>query len=84
MSTHKTQGYKRRLVGKVVSDKSADTIVVSVTRRFKHPLYSKFVHDSKKYHAHDAEGVAKQGDTVQIIESKPFSKLKKWQLVKVL
>jgi small subunit ribosomal protein S17 len=83
MSTE-NKSFKRKLVGKVVSDKSANTVVVSVTRRFKHPLYSKFVHESKKYHAHDAEGIAKAGDTVQIIESKPYSKLKKWQLVKVL
>ncbi len=84
MSTQESKSFKRKLVGVVVSDKADKTIVVKVTRRFKHPLYSKFVHYSKKYHAHDEQGVAKAGDTVQIIESKPFSKLKKWQLVKVL
>ena len=84
MSTDKNKSFKRKLVGTVVSDKASKTIVVNVTRRFKHPLYSKFVHDSKKYHAHDEQEVAKIGDTVQIIESKPFSKLKKWQLEKVL
>jgi small subunit ribosomal protein S17 len=84
MSTEKNKSFKRKLVGTVVSDKTAKTIVVNVTRRYKHPLYSKFVHDSKKYHAHDEQEVAKIGDTVQIIESKPFSKLKRWQLEKVL
>ena len=84
MSTQEHKSFKRKLVGTVVSDKASKTIVVNVTRRYKHALYSKFVHDSKKYHAHDEQEVAKIGDTVQIIESKPFSKLKKWQLEKVL
>jgi len=84
MSTQESKSFKRKLVGTVVSDKSTQTIVVSVTRRFKHSLYSKFVHDSKKYHAHDETEQAKIGDKVQIIESKSYSKMKKWQLVKVL
>ena len=84
MSTQESKSFKRKLVGTVVSDKSTQTIVVSVTRRFKHSLYSKFVHDSKKYHAHDEKEQAKVGDKVQIIESKSYSKMKKWQLVKIL
>ena len=84
MSTQESKSFKRKLVGTVVSDKSTQTIVVSVTRRYKHALYSKFVHDSKKYHAHDIKEEAKIGDKVQIIESKPYSKLKRWELVKVL
>ena len=75
---------KRKLVGVVVSNKASQTIVVSVTTRFKHAVYSKFIHESKKYHAHDANGTAKEGDRVQIIESRPMSKLKRWELVKVL
>jgi len=82
MSTQK-EGFKRRLKGTVVSDKSDKSIVVLVQRRFKHPIYSKFVTKSKKYHAHDSENKAKNGDTVTIIESRPFSKLKKWELVSV-
>ncbi len=78
-----TEGFKRRLKGTVVSDKSDKSIVVLVQRRFKHPIYSKFVTKSKKYHAHDSENKAKNGDTVTIIESRPFSKLKKWELVSV-
>ncbi len=79
MSTQK--GFKRTLKGTVVSDKSDKSIVVLVQRRFKHPIYSKFVTKTKKYHAHDSENKAKSGDTVTIIESRPFSKLKKWELV---
>jgi len=71
---------KRTLKGTVVSDKANNTIVVKVERRFKHPIYSKFVTTSKKYHAHDEKNTAKTGDVVTIIESRPHSKLKKWEL----
>lgn len=72
--------FKRKLKGVVVSDKADKTIVVKVERRFKHPIYSKFVSKSKKYHAHDDANSAKTGDVVTIIESRPHSKLKKWEL----
>ena len=75
---------KRKLVGVVVSNKANQTIVVSVTTRFKHPVYSKFIHESKKYHAHDDKETEKEGDTVQIREALPMSKLKRWEFVKVL
>lgn len=73
--------YKRKLKGVVVSDKGDKTIVVRVERRYKHPMYSKFIVNAKKYHAHDAENKAKTGDVVTIIESRPHSKLKKWELI---
>lgn len=76
-----TKIYKRKLKGVVVSDAAEKTIVVRVARRFKHPIYSKFVTKSKKYHAHDQENSAKKGDVVTIIESRPHSKLKKWELL---
>ena len=75
--------YKKSYTGLVVSDKTDKTIVVSVERKFKHPQYSKFIKKSKKYHAHDEANTAKAGDTVTIIESRPFSKLKRWELVSV-
>jgi small subunit ribosomal protein S17 len=75
------EGFKRRLTGKVVSDKANKTIVVNVNRRFKDPLYGKFVNKSKKYHAHDENNTAKEGDNVTIMESRPFSKTKKWVLI---
>jgi len=77
------KGFKRKLDGVVVSAKNTQTIVVSVETRFKHSDYSKFVNKTKKYHAHDEASTAKEGDKVTIIESRPFSKLKKWQLVSV-
>tara|TARA_X000000368_G_C22499007_1_gene479714 strand:+ start:230 stop:460 length:231 start_codon:yes stop_codon:yes gene_type:complete len=72
---------KKILKGKVTSAKNNKTIVVEVTRRFKHPFYSKIISRSKKYHAHDEKNKFKEGDSVEIIESKPFSKKKTWEVL---
>lgn len=80
MSTS-AEGFKRKLKGAVISDSASKSIIVEVERRFKHPIYSKYVTKSKKYHAHDEGNTAKKGDVVTIIESRPHSKLKKWELV---
>ena len=77
------KNFKRKLEGVVTKKKMDKTVTVSVVRRFKHSKYSKFVHESNKYHAHDGSNVAKEGDRVLLIESRPFSKTKKWELVKV-
>ena len=69
---------KRQLSGIVVSSNSNKTIVVKVTRRVKHKLYKKIISRSKKYHAHDENNQYKVGDQVNIIETKPISKLKTW------
>lgn len=81
MSTEKK--FKKTLEGVVVSDANDKTIVVKVNRKFKDAVYSKFVNSSKKFHAHDEKNAAKKGDFVTIIESRPHSKLKKWELLKV-
>lgn len=78
-----TTNFKRKLEGTVVSSGNNKTIVVNVLRRVKHPVYSKFVNKSKKYHAHDEKNTAVEGDKVVIIESKAFSKLKKWELLSI-
>ena len=83
MSATEHKAFKRKLEGVVVSATNDKTIVVNVVRRFKHRTYSKFVNKSKKYHAHDVENKAQVGDKVTIIESKPYSKLKKWELVAI-
>ncbi|WCT72950.1 30S ribosomal protein S17 [Sphingomonas naphthae] len=72
---------KRVLTGIVVSDKTDKTVVVSVERRVKHPLYGKIIKRSKKYHAHDEGNVFKEGETVRIEECKPISKLKTWTVL---
>ena len=72
---------KRILSGVVVSSNSNKTIVVRVTRKVKHKLYKKIISHSKNYHAHDENNNSKLGDIVNIIESKPISKLKSWILL---
>ncbi len=72
---------KRVLHGTVVSSNSNKTVVVQVTRRFKHKLYKKIISRSKKYHAHDENNEFKVGDLVSIAETKPISKLKSWIVV---
>ena len=72
---------KRILTGTVVSSNTNKTIVVKVTRRVQHKLYKKIISQSKKYHAHDENNSFKVGDIVQIIESKPISKLKSWTVL---
>ena len=69
---------KKILKGTVKSAKNNKTVVVEVTRRFKHPFYEKVIKRTKKYHAHDEKNKFKEGEEVKIIESKPFSKKKTW------
>jgi small subunit ribosomal protein S17 len=78
------QKNRKEREGEVVSDKMDKTIVVRVDRRFRHPLYKKVMMRSKKFYAHDAEGTAKTGDVVKIRETRPLSKLKRWELVEVV
>ncbi len=75
---------KRTLMGKVVSDKMDKTITVKVERQVKHPIYGKFIKRSTKVHAHDESNQCKMGDTVTVVESRPLSKSKSWQLVEVV
>lgn len=72
---------KRILQGTVVSDQNAQTVTVSVERRFKHPLLQKTVKKSKKYRAHDENDTFKVGDKVRIIECMPKSKTKRWEVM---
>ena len=72
---------KKILSGKVIKDQNNKTIVVLVKRRYKHPFFKKVVTSSKKYHAHDEKNEFKIGDNVKIIESKPYSKMKRWKVV---
>ena len=72
---------KKILKGIVTSAKSNKTIVVEVTRKFKHPFYGKIISRSKKYHAHDKKNKFKEGQNVRIEECKPISKKKTWQVI---
>ena len=86
MKTKETKKRKEKksnvLKGVVVSDKMDKTVVVSVTRFVKHPRYGKYYKVSKKYKAHDAENKCKVGDNVEIIETKPISKDKHFEVIK--
>ncbi|MBU3585358.1 30S ribosomal protein S17 [Polynucleobacter sp. AM-26B4] len=75
---------RRTLIGRVVSDKMQKTVTVLVERRVKHPLYGKYVAKSKKYHAHDETNQYKDGDTVEISESKPISRSKSWVVTRLV
>ena len=75
---------KKILKGIVTSSKNDKTIVVEVTRKFKHPFYEKVIKRSKKYHAHDEKNELNEGDLVEITEGKPVSKNKSWIVTKVV
>jgi small subunit ribosomal protein S17 len=78
------RGKRRVLIGTVVSDKMQKTVVVQVTRRYKHPVYRKYVQERLRYKAHDETNTAHVGDRVRIIESRPLSKEKRWRLLEVV
>ena len=72
---------KKTLNGKVIRDKNDKTVVVLVKRKYSHPFFKKVITSSKKYHAHYEKNKFKIGDIVEIIESKPFSKKKRWEII---
>ena len=72
---------KRVMQGIVISDKADCTVSVKVERRVKHPIYGKFIRQSKKYAAHDPENRFKVGDMVRIRECRPVSKSKRWEVL---
>jgi len=79
------QRLKRKIfVGRVVSNEMEKTITVLVERRFRHPLYGKYVTKSSKLMAHDQENACHKGDIVRIMETRPLSKHKNWRLVKII
>ena len=75
---------RKRLTGVVTSDKMDKTVVVAVTTTKRHPIYSKVVRLVKKYKAHDENNECRAGDQVEIIESKPMSRHKRWSVVSVV
>lgn len=75
---------RKRLVGVVTSDKMDKTVTVAVTSSKRHPLYGKVLRRVKKYKAHDEANECRVGDRVQIIESKPMSRHKRFTVVSIL
>lgn len=84
--TQTTEATKRQrtLIGKVVSNKMDKTVVVSVERRVKHPVYGKIIIRSNRYKAHDETNQYNEGDTVEIAEGRPISRNKSWTVVRLL
>jgi small subunit ribosomal protein S17 len=75
---------RKERVGVVKSNKMEKTIVVTVKRKMKHPIYGKFVNKTSKLYAEDENNSCSIGDTVKIMETKPLSKSKRWRLVEIL
>jgi small subunit ribosomal protein S17 len=80
----KEQGTKRQVVGVVVSNKMNKTVIVSVERLVKHAMYQKYVRRQTKYAAHDETNACQIGDKVQITESRPLSRSKRWRVSKIV
>jgi small subunit ribosomal protein S17 len=85
----KARGSRRRLSGRVVNDtnnpgRAKKTVVVVVERRFRDPVYGKYVKSRKKYHAHDEREEYRQNDLVEISESRPMSATKRWVVTRLL
>ena len=83
-STSASTAPKRTFTGRVVSDKMDKTVTVLVERRVKHPTIGKYITRSNKFHAHSAANEFKQGDLVEISETRPLSRTKTWTVVRLL
>lgn len=79
-----TRGQRKTRVGYVVSDKMDKTVVVAITRRYRHPKYKKYVKERKRFKVHDASNEARMGDKVLIEETRPLSKDKRWKIKSIL
>lgn len=75
---------RKERIGVVLSDKMDKSIVVTIQRQIKHPIYGKFIKQTTKLMAHDEDNDAHAGDTVRIMETRPLSKRKRWRLVEVI
>ena len=82
--TTEARGRRKVRLGIVTSDKMQQTIVVSVTNLIRHPLYGRIMRQTRKFKAHDEQDDAHVGDTVEIMETRPISKDKRWRLVRVV
>ena len=78
------RGHRKTRSGVVVSDKMDKTVVVEITRRFKHKVYAKYIKRSKKFQVHDEQNEGRTGDRVLIEETRPLSKHKRWRLKAVI
>ena len=75
---------RKERVGLVVSNKMDKSIIVQIVRKYRHPVYGKFVRKSNKFVAHDEKNDCNIGDTVRIMETRPLSKRKNWRLIEII
>jgi len=78
------RGYRKTRTGVVVSDKMDKTIVVAIKTKVRHPLYGKMVNRTRKFKVHDENNECGIGDTIEIMETRPISKDKRWRLVRII
>ncbi|MFH0793814.1 MAG: 30S ribosomal protein S17 [bacterium] len=84
MTETQARGQRKTKIGRVTSNKMAQTVVVTFERTFEHPVYRKFVRRRSKVYAHDEKHNCQIGDLVRVVETRPMSKLKHWRVVEVL
>jgi len=84
MNDQQQRTSRRTQIGLVTSDKMKETIVVEIERLVRHPRYDKFLRRRTKLYAHNANNEAKVGDTVEIMATRPLSKLKRWRLLRIV
>jgi len=84
MEENKERNLRKERIGVVVSNKMDKTIVVAEKRKFKHPIYGKFINKTTKFYAHDESNTCNIGDTVRIMETRPLSRKKCWRLVEII
>ena len=78
------RNFRKQRVGTVISDKMDKTIVVAIQDNVKHPIYGKIIKRTLKVHAHDETNTCGIGDKVEIMETRPLSKTKRWRLVEII
>ncbi len=78
------RGQRKVRMGRVLSNNMEKTVVVSVDRRIKHPLYGRYIKRSTKLMAHDGDNTCQTGDLVRVVETRPLSKQKRWRVVEVV
>ena len=82
--TENTRAFRKTMIGQVISDKMDKTIVVAVKDSYQHPLYKKTMKRTYKLKAHDENNECGIGDTVEVMETRPLSKDKRWRLINII
>ncbi len=84
VSVENERGFRKVRVGRVVSSSMNKTIVITIERLLKHPLYGRIIKKRSKLYAHDERNEAQPGDVVKVVETRPLSKLKRWRLAEIV